>query len=226
MSYLNLLSSFWEILPNTEIYMFTEETHVRENRPQVYVRACMCVCTIFAWVHVHGCNVCLWRGKVSPGALAPPQTRLLLTSVSQLADWRENIPAPSLPHPPSLPSMHPFLHKTTPTNKPSSQLGSAASSSCLPCLVWGTGGGALVTARGWEGSGGDEVGCQECGSWSALLCVLCKMNRPMAGWGASRPQCSVDLCVRKAWRPCPVPLETRQTDNEGCWVNNLNAHYV
>lgn len=32
--------------------------------------------------------------------------------------------------------------------------------------------------------GGDEVGCQECGSWSALLCVLCEMNRPTAGWGS------------------------------------------
>lgn len=31
--------------------------------------------------------------------------------------------------------------------------------------------------------GVDEVGCQECGSWSALLCALHKMNRSMAGWG-------------------------------------------
>lgn len=35
----------------------------------------------------------------------------------------------------------------------------------------------------WGEGGGDEVGCQECGSWSALLCVLCEMNRPMAGLG-------------------------------------------
>lgn len=34
---------------------------------------------------------------------------------------------------------------------------------------------------GVGGRGGDEVGCQECGSWSALLCVLCEMNKPMAG---------------------------------------------
>lgn len=67
---------------------------------------------------------------------------------------------------------------------------------------WGRG---TSQGQGWEGSGGDEVGCQECGSWSALLCVLCKMNRPMAGWGASRPQFPVDLCVRKSLKALACP---------------------
>ena len=53
----------------------------------------------------------------------------------------------------------------------------------------GAGGGGV------GGRGGDEVGCQECGSWSALLCVLCKMNRPMAGWGASRATVPPLTCV-------------------------------
>lgn len=57
--------------------------------------------------------------KVSMGALAPPETRLFLTSVSQLADWRENIPAPfpllSL-HTPLPPTKHP-----QPTREPASQ---------------------------------------------------------------------------------------------------------
>lgn len=79
---------------------------------------------------------------------------------------------------------------------------------------------------GWGGSGGDEVGCQECGSWSALLCVLCKMNGPVVGWGASPSQFPVYLCVGRALRPQPAPLEMRQMDNEGCWVNSINTHYL
>lgn len=62
----------------------------------------------------------------------------------------------------------------------------------------GTGGGVLVRAWVMRVVGGDEVGCQECGSWSALLCALCKMNRPMAGWGTSWPEFPVGLCFRKA----------------------------
>lgn len=42
-------------------------------------------------------------------------------------------------------------------------------------------GGRRVVVVEVGGRGGDEVGCQECGSWSALLCVLCEMNKPMAG---------------------------------------------
>lgn len=35
-----------------------------------------------------------------------------------------------------------------------------------------------------------------------LFCVfLCKMNRPMAGWGASQPQFPVDLSAERASRP-------------------------
>lgn len=86
-------------------------------------------------VHVHLCAIhtCVCKGAVfvcgrqkCPRVLQPPpQTRLLLTSVSQLADWRENIPAPSLPHPPFL-SIPPFLHQTIPSSQSASRLGSAA----------------------------------------------------------------------------------------------------
>lgn len=50
---------------------------------------------------------------------------------------------------------------------------------------WGRGASQGGGVGGWRcgGRGGDEVGCQECGSWSALLCVLCEMNRPMVGLG-------------------------------------------
>ena len=84
-------------------------------------RACMCagVCTVLDCIRAHGC-VCLWRGSVSQGALAPPQTRLLLTSVSQLADWRENIPAPSFPHPP----FPPCIPSSTKQPQPASQAAS------------------------------------------------------------------------------------------------------
>lgn len=74
--------------------------------------------------------------------------------------------------------------------------------------------------------GGDEVGCQECGSWSALFCVLCKMNRPMAGWGACQSLFPVDLCVRKALRLQPAPLQMTKMYNKGYWVSNLNTHYI
>lgn len=85
-------------------------------RPQVPVHAN---------VHVHNLpqhESSLWgvmfvcRGeKCQMGALDPPQIRLLLTYVSQLADWRKNIPAPSLPFLHSSPL--PFLHQTTPTSQ-------------------------------------------------------------------------------------------------------------
>lgn len=65
-----------------------------------------------------------WEGKVSLSALTPPQTQLL-TSVRQLVDWRENIPAPSLPHPP-FPYIHSILHHTIPTTRPASQLSNVA----------------------------------------------------------------------------------------------------
>lgn len=47
------------------------------------------------------------------------------------------------------------------------------------------------------GSGVDEVGCQECGSRSALLCSLWKMNRSVAGWVQAGIHISIDLYVRK-----------------------------
>lgn len=49
-------------------------------------------------------------------------------------------------------------------------------------MVRSAGGRGASQGRGWVGSGVDEVGCQECGSWSALLCALWKMNRSIAGW--------------------------------------------
>lgn len=57
---------------------------------------------------------------------------------------------------------------------------------------WGRG------ASQGEGVGGWEVGCQECGSRSALLCVLCERNRATAGWDSSQLQFPIDFCVQKA----------------------------
>lgn len=108
-------------LPNTETYLFTEEVWVTETDGKATgTCACMCACgcTVLTCVRVHRCYVCLWKGNVSPSALALPQTRLLLTSVSQLADWRENIPAPSLS--PSLP-LHTSLPPPNNSNQPASQ---------------------------------------------------------------------------------------------------------
>lgn len=56
-----------------------------------------------------------------------------------------------------------------------------------------------------------------------LFCVfLCKMNRPMAGWGARWPQFPVDWSAARASRPSlarpglaqlgPAPVVTRQRD--------------
>lgn len=58
-----------------------------------------------------------------------------------------------------------------------------------------TGGGLLVRAGGGRVVGGDEVGCQECGSWSVLLSALYEMNRSVAGWFGCWLQFFVDLCV-------------------------------
>lgn len=119
---------------------------------------------------------CFWEGKVTLRASTPQQTQLL-TSVCQLVEWRENIPAPSPPHPPS------------PTYIPSS---------ARPASQWGNVARAAPACHGWFKAEMGE-GCESGrgGRWTMgvmrldvknvahalLFCVFCVrwMGRRQAG---------------------------------------------
>lgn len=158
-----------------------------ETDSKGYKYLCMQVCTTFPCVHL----VCLWRGKVSMGALAPPQTWLLLTSVSQLADWRENIPAPSIPQPPFLLCVPSSTKELEPTRLP--VLGSIAAP---VCHGWwkALGGGVLVRAWVMRVVGVMRLDVKNV-AHGLLFCVLCA--RWMGPWqaGVQASQSSPLTCV-------------------------------
>lgn len=148
---------------------------------------CTQVCTVFPCVRL----VCLWRGKVSMGALAPPQTWLLMTSVSQLADWRENIPAPLYPTP-SLPSVYPFLHQRTLTNQPSS-VGSIAAPVC-PGWWEALGEGCYSGLGLWGWWGVMRLDVKNV-AHGLLFCVLCARWIGLWQAGVQASQSSLLACV-------------------------------
>lgn len=107
-------------IPLPETYLFTEEACVRQvDGEATGTCAWMCsgVSTILASVHVHRCYVCLWRGRVSQGALALAQTPAPPDICESISWLKGKHPCPLTPTP-SLLSMHPFLHQTTPTSQP------------------------------------------------------------------------------------------------------------